>query len=269
MSDPRASRQGFLGEGAQEIFGRARVAVLGLGGGGSHVVQQLAHVGVQNFMICDPDKVEDTNLNRLIGATEQDATAGTRKVDVAARLVLGLAPHARIARMFGPWEEHASTLRSADIIFGCLDSYRARRDVELFSRRYLIPLVDIGLDVVSAEGEPPQMSGQVIASVAGFPCMACLGFLNEVTLAKEAARYGDAGVRPQVVWGNGILASAAVGVAIDLLSGWTGRVGMPVYLEYDGNRQTLLPHVRLSHVSPGSCPHFPSEQTGDPVFRDL
>ena len=269
MTDSRASRQAFLGSNAQAIFAHARVAVLGLGGGGSHIVQQLAHVGFQDFTICDPDRAEDTNLNRLVGATEEDGAIGARKIDIAARLIRGLVPRARLDCFFGRWEEHAIALRETDIIFGCLDSYAARRDLELFTRRYLIPLIDIGLDVVAAEGEPPQMSGQVIASMPGAPCMACIGFLNEVTLAQEAGRYGDAGVRPQVAWANGVLASAAVGVAVDLLTNWSQRLTMPVYLEYDGNAHTLRPHVRLQYLPKGACPHFPATQVGDPVFRAL
>jgi hypothetical protein len=269
VTDPRASRQGFLGANAQAIFAHTRVAVLGLGGGGSHIVQQLAHVGFQDFMVCDPDRAEDTNLNRLVGATEEDAATAVRKVDIAARLFRGLAPRARVECFFGKWEEHAIALRGADIIFGCLDSYVARRDLELFTRRYLVPLLDIGLDVVTAPGEPPQMSGQVIASMPGAPCMTCIGFLNDVTLAQEAARYGDAGVHPQVVWANGVLASAAVGVAVDLLTNWSRRLTMPVYLEYDGNAQTLRPHVRLQYLPKRACPHFPAMQVGDPVFRAL
>ena len=83
------------------------------------------------------------------------------------------------------------------------------------------------------------MSGQVIASTPGAACMTCIGFLNSATLAQEAAKYGDAGVHPQVAWANGTLASAAVGIAVDLLTGWSGQLKMPVYLEYDGNAQTL------------------------------
>jgi hypothetical protein len=38
------------------------------------------------------------------------------------------------------------------------------------------------------------MGGQVILSMPGSPCRTCLGFLNEATLAREAALYGDAGL---------------------------------------------------------------------------
>src|SRR5438132_32011 len=46
-----------------------RVAIVGLGGTGSQVVQQLAHLGVRSFVLIEDDRVEESNLPRLAGAT--------------------------------------------------------------------------------------------------------------------------------------------------------------------------------------------------------
>src|SRR5690348_2125716 len=99
--------------------------------------------------------------------------------------------------------------------------------------------------------------------------MTCLGFLNEDSLAKEAARYGAAGDRPQVVWSNGVLASTAVGIAVSLLTDWTRALRRSVYLSYDGNSGTVVPHVRMQYLGGATCNHFPLESVGDPVFRSL
>lgn len=58
-------RQNFLGIDSDAILARTRVAIIGLGGGGSHVVQQLAHIGIGHFVIVDDDEISDSNLNRL------------------------------------------------------------------------------------------------------------------------------------------------------------------------------------------------------------
>ena len=97
--------------------------------------------------------------------------------------------------------------------------------------------------------------------------MFCVGFLNEQVLAHEGERYGDAGPRPQVVWPNGVLASTAVGIAVDLLTDWTKALRSVVYLEYDGNRNTVKPHVRLQYLQTTDCAHYPANQVGDPVFK--
>ena len=97
--------------------------------------------------------------------------------------------------------------------------------------------------------------------------MFCLGFLTEERLAQEAAEYGAAGPRPQVVWPNGVLASVAVGVCIDLIAGWTGARDRPVYLSYEGNAGIVTPHVRLKYLTSDRCSHHPTEQVGDPVIQ--
>ena len=137
------------------------------------------------------------------------------------------------------------------------------------TRRFAIPYIDIGMDVHQVDGEPPRIGGQLILSMPGQPCMRCLGFLTEERIAAEVALYGAAGGRPQVIWPNGILASSAVGILVDLATGWSGALDRLVYLSYDGNAGTLISHVRLSYVDSAPCPHFPAHDVGTPTFRSL
>ena len=68
----RQSRQSFLGDHSEKFLKATTAGVIGLSGGGSHVCQQLAHIGVGNYVIVDPQVIEDTNLNRLVGGTAAD-----------------------------------------------------------------------------------------------------------------------------------------------------------------------------------------------------
>src|SRR5260370_36729390 len=67
--DPRHDRlvRGF-GATALARLRSASVGVVGNGGGGSHVIQQLAYLGIGNFVLVDGDRAEGSNLNRLVGA---------------------------------------------------------------------------------------------------------------------------------------------------------------------------------------------------------
>jgi len=261
----RFSRQSFLGRGGQPAIARARLGIVGVGGGGSHVAQQLAHLGAQHVRLFDGDLVEASNLNRMVGATAADATRQVPKIDVMRRVIGAVSSAATTLIHQGRWQERPELLRGCDIVFGCIDSFAERRELEVACRRYLIPYIDIGMDVHRVGETPPRMAGQVVLSMPGEPCMFCLGFLNEERLAKEASEYGAAGSRPQVVWGNGVLASSAVGVVVDLLAGWSGRQHRLAYLSYDGNAGTLEPHVRLRYPSwPTTCPHYPAVDVGDP-----
>lgn len=259
-------RQSFLGEDSENVLGRTRTALVGLGGGGSHVVQQLAHIGVGSLLPIDPDCMEDTNLNRLVGGTMEDVRLGTPKVDIAERVIKGVNPAAEVVKCRVNWTEVTAELRDVDVIFACVDSIGCRNELEAFARRFLIPLIDIGMDVFELNGEY-SISGQVMLSMPGKPCMRCMGLVTDEALAKEAARYGAAGGKPQVVWPNGTLASIAVGLFMKLVTPWEIHKATPFLLEYDGDLQTVVPSNKLAYL-PAKCKHFDSlHELGDPFWN--
>src|SRR5271156_1269827 len=106
MSKERFSRQSFLGLDSVERIARCTVGVAGLGGGGSHIIQQLAHIGFQRFVIYDGDIVEESNLNRLVGATSIDVAAETPKLQVAKKMIFGLQPRANVRGFSGRWQDN-------------------------------------------------------------------------------------------------------------------------------------------------------------------
>ncbi|MBS0207115.1 MAG: ThiF family adenylyltransferase [Planctomycetes bacterium] len=269
MTSDRFSRQSFLGENSQPSIEQAVIGVVGLGGGGGHIVQQSAHVGFLHYRLFDRDSADTSNLNRLVTATEADAEAETLKTELARRRILSIRSEATVDVFPCRWQDNPENLRGCDVVVGCVDGFAERRELEIACRRYLIPLIDIGMDVHIVGDEPPRMGGQVILSMPGALCMTCLGFLNEASLAREANRYGDAGPRPQVVWPNGVLASTAVGLVVDLVTDWTRSMRGPVYLMYDGNSHTVTPHPRLVYHDGSPCTHFPVHQVGRPVFTNL
>lgn len=267
MSTDRYSRQSFLGYNSEELISRCTVGVVGLGGGGSHIIQQLAHIGFQRYVLYANDIVEESNLNRLVGADAIDVLAETQKLHIAKRRIYSLQAKAFIRGFACKWQEKPEPLRECHIVFGCVDSYKARQELEIVCRRYLMHYIDIGMDV---HGEKqPVIGGQIILSSPGNLCMKCMGFFTDEKLAKEASEYGKAGHRPQVVWPNGVLASTAVGLAVDIVTGWT-RCNRPyVYLVYNGNRATVNESATVRNINITACPHFPESEVGDPVLIEL
>jgi hypothetical protein len=267
VSADRYSRQSFLGRNAEELISRCTVGVVGLGGGGSHIIQQLALIGFQRYVLYDDDVVEESNLNRLVGAKSADALAQTPKLQLAKMMIYGLQSTATVRGSACRWQENPEPLRECQIVFGCVDSYQGRHELEVACRRYLMHYIDVGMDVHGKE--TPVIGGQVILSSPGGLCMRCMGFLTDERLAQEAARYGSAGPRPQVVWPNGVLASTAVGLAVDLLTNWTRRGRAHAYLSYDGNQATVKESITLRNLPARTCPHFPESDIGDPVLVEL
>src|SRR5450759_1447448 len=89
MSADRYSRQSFLGPDAEARIARCTVGIAGLGGGGSHIVQQLAHIGFKRYVMYDGDAIEESNLNRLVGARSVDVVAATPKLHLAKMMITG------------------------------------------------------------------------------------------------------------------------------------------------------------------------------------
>ncbi|MCU1239982.1 MAG: thiamine/molybdopterin biosynthesis protein [Candidatus Acidoferrum typicum] len=267
MATERFARQSFLGPDADERIANCTVGLAGLGGGGSHVVQQLAHIGFRRYVLFDGDIVEESNLNRLVGAKSLDVRAETPKLHIAKTVISGLQPSAEVRSFAGRWQERPELLRECEIVFGCIDGYQGRSELEMACRRYMMHYIDIGMDV---HGEkPPVIGGQVILSSPGNICMRCMGFLTDAKLKEEAEKYGKAGGRPQVVWPNGILASAAVGLAVDLVTGWTKRAPRFTYIVFDGNENTLKESLTLRNLALRFCPHFSDDDLGDPIPIEL
>ncbi len=266
MNDQQ-KRQQFLGDPTGRRLGGVRVGIVGLGGGGSQVAKFLAQAGVTSLSLFDPDTAEGVNRNRTDGLTEHDVEHSALKVEISNRLVRQADSSADVRVIPRRWQDAVTELADCEIVVGCIDSFAARRDLERAARQQLSPYVDVGLDVHVVEGadEPPQMSGQVILSLPGAPCLSCMGFLTEAKLAREASNYGGHRGREQVGWGNGVLAATAGGIVVDLITGWTRRSG-PVYLQYDGNLGTVVPHERLKYV-PANCEHYDMREVGPAVLR--
>jgi len=263
------SRQSFLGADSDQILSSLRVAIVGLGGGGSHIAQQLAHVGIGNFVLIDFDRTDASNLNRLVCATAKDVKRTALKVEIIRKRIKAINPVAKVKSIDKHWQEPkaAICLRDCDAIFGCVDRFADRRDLEATARRYLTPYIDIGMDVHSHAPKEFSISGQVVLSMPGQLCLWCLGLLTEELIVIEAQEYGAAGGRPQVVWPNGVLASLAVGMFMQLFTPWHKQNRLPLYLEYDGNSPEVKLSSRLPYVDQKKCVHFEGvNNLGDPLF---
>lgn len=84
----------LIGDEAIKKLNKAKVAVFGIGGVGSFVVEGLVRAGVENFILVDDDKICLTNLNRQIIATHK--TVGKYKVEVAKERILEINPNAKV-----------------------------------------------------------------------------------------------------------------------------------------------------------------------------
>jgi molybdopterin-synthase adenylyltransferase len=247
----RHSRQlPVLGAATQEAFSKARIAVVGLGGLGSFVASELAYLGVGHLTLIDPDRIELSNLNRLIGAGPQDI--GRHKVDVFRELIERAAPNVGVTAVAAPLLddtalEHAKT---ADLLLGCVDGHGARLSLNHLSLRYLIPLIDAGTGArPGTDRGSAKLGGQVQVVAPGFGCLECRGFIHAQRAAYDLAPpgvqeyerahgYGTEEAAPSVIFLNGVVASMQVALAVRILSAGSGHEHvMPKLVIYDAQAQ--------------------------------
>lgn len=144
-TEPWFSRQILaLGASGQAQIRQLRIAVISLGGIGSLVSMQLAHLGVGELVLIDGDIVEASNLPRVIGAQQGDV-GRTSKV-VAARYIHGLGFGTRVLRIPDFCSAHyEELLTSCDIIVSCVDQLTPRALLNRLAYRHVIPVVDLGV----------------------------------------------------------------------------------------------------------------------------
>jgi molybdopterin/thiamine biosynthesis adenylyltransferase len=214
----------------QVALQQTRVGVVGLGGTGSLVAQQLAYLGVENVIFIDPDSIETTNLNRVVGAKNRDL--GVPKVTVAEREYADVSPSTEITALHASaiQEEHGRALLDRDLIFCCTDTHGTRAVLNWLSYQYLIPMIDLGVGINVDESRGVEaITGRVQLVGPGMPCLDCCGTLDSLLvraeLLSESERKADQYIsdrivhQPSVINFNGIVASLATTMFVAVTTG--------------------------------------------------
>jgi molybdopterin/thiamine biosynthesis adenylyltransferase len=264
-----------LGEAGQDILASLRVAVVGLGGTGSMTAQQLAYLGCRDFILMDPQTLEDTNLNRVVGAYPGDE--GEPKVDVAARMIRAIRPDANIQALKEDVCDRSSAerLRGVDIILACTDSQGSRAVINRIAYQYLIPAIDMGTQI-RARDTGTGLYGRVQLLAPGLPCLHCHEALNNeavrLDLLSAEARAQDPYdmpdvKQPAVISINGVSVSLAVTM---LLQTVTPLAGSARSLRYEGV-EARVKEVRVSPQPrcPDCAPRFCGQGDALPLLARL
>lgn len=215
----------FFGKAGQQRLAATRVAVVGIGGLGTQVVQQLALLGVGQLALIDPECLDPTNFNRYVGVYYDDPIPGTLKVDIGERLAKQINRQIKVTRIPKSLvsQEAFDVVIASDHIFGCVDRGGLRLILNELCAAYSKPYFDLASGIIPDKS--PHYGGRVCVAWDGNGCIVCY---NELDVAEaqadlinpEAARdreaiygvpreaLGEAG--PSVVSINGVVASLGV-----------------------------------------------------------
>lgn len=251
----------LFGDRGQAILAVLKVGVIGAGGIGSLLVEYLSRLGVGHLVVADPERIDITNLPRVVGASRRDAMTwltgphrpawvrqigeqlSAPKVRIAARVAQVANPSGRIEPVFGSVIDGAVARRfvDCDYLFLAADSMQARLVFNALVHQYLILGAQLGAKV-SADPETGDILDVFSVVRPVLPdrgCLWCNGLILPAQLQEEALtnserlaqRYvDDPDVRvPSVITLNAVAAAYA---ANDFLFAATGLLNQDLALEY-------------------------------------
>lgn len=218
-----------FGAMGQATLSGMTIGIVGLGGIGSIVAEQLAHLGVGQFVLLDPDVLEETNLNRVVGAVREEL--GTPKAILAEKLIRRINPDAKVRAIRGDImrARDPSELLDVEFLFGCTDSHGSRTVLNQIAYQYMIPTIDLGVVVQARRGHIQAIAGRVQMLAPGLACLVCSNLLDSEEVRRDfltaEARKGDpyipgvAEPQPAVISLNGTVASFGVTMMLSAVVG--------------------------------------------------
>jgi len=251
----------LFGEAGQGLLRNLKIGVIGVGGAGSLLVEYLARLGVGHLLFADPERIEPTNVPRIVGSTNWDALAwlvkddrpawlrrlGHRlsapKVRVARRVARAANPRARVEAVFGDFLDPnvARRFTDCDYLFLAADSMQARLLFNAIVHQNLIPGVQVGAKIIAERdtGRITDVYSVVRPVTPESGCLWCNGLIPPGRLQEEAVsaaeraaqRYVDdpSVAAPSVITLNATAAAHAVN---DFLFAVTGLAQPQVTRDY-------------------------------------
>ena len=225
-----------FGEPIQRMIGMLRIGVVGCGGTGSAVAEQLVRLGARHLLLVDVDTLSASNVTRVYGSTPADV--GRPKTEVLADHLRRVAPDLDCEMVAGRCTSQrvAESLAGTDLIFGCTDDNAGRLVLSRLCYWFLTPVIDMGVLLTSNPGNTLEgIDGRITVLTPGSACLLCRGRVDLARAAAEtraseeqdrleAEGYAPAlgAVEPAVVTFTTMTAAIAVSELIERLVGYGG-----------------------------------------------
>ncbi len=131
----------LIGKENIDKLSNSSVAIFGIGGVGSYVVEALARAGIGSFILVDKDEVDVTNINRQIIATHK--TVGFPKVDVAKERILSINPNAKVITYKEFFGKESNDLFDSNVnyVVDAVDNVTAKIELVVRANKYNVPII--------------------------------------------------------------------------------------------------------------------------------
>lgn len=261
-----------FGPDIQRRLASLHIIIVGGGGTGSAVAEQLIRLGVGKITIIDPQLFEGSNVNRVYGSSVLDQ--GIAKVEILRRLAerIGLGTIIECIPDSIYRKGVAERLREGDIIFGCTDEDAARSILGEVSLHYAIPVIDMGVRIHSENQVIQSITGRTTVLYPGASCLYCRGRIDAKRVAYDMTRFYNPaeaderrreGYAPELLENNPAVipftTTVAAGAVSELIHRLTGFMGL--------QRQTTETIYRFDHneIGKNSLAPKPECTCGNPA----
>ncbi len=118
-----------------------KALVVGCGGLGGHLIEQLARLGIGHITAIDGDVFEESNLNRQLLSNVENI--GQSKALVAKDHIARVNPEVKVTAIHGILDETNAEeiIRGHDVICDALDNMTTRLLLQKFAEKLNIPMV--------------------------------------------------------------------------------------------------------------------------------
>lgn len=186
-----------FGSAGQEAISTLKVGVVGTGGTGSNVCEQLIRLGVKDLMLVDYDNFEPSNISRVYGSRARDVSRWKwlpnririrKKVKIVAKYLRSIAPDAEIKAVVGNVTDRkvAGRLLDRDVLFACTDDHWGRSVLNQIAYQYLIPCLNIGIALKREDDDLAYGIGNVQLLQPDSGCLWCGNYLSSDRIRAES-----------------------------------------------------------------------------------
>jgi molybdopterin/thiamine biosynthesis adenylyltransferase/proteasome lid subunit RPN8/RPN11 len=187
-----------FGGGVQSALSNLKIGVVGAGGTGSAVAEQLIRLGVGTLYVFDGDTLDDSNLTRVYGSGHEQV--GKKKVRIVEESAKRIGLNTSVIPVDRPitFRSAAELLRNCDVAFGCTDDQWGRSILTRLALYYYIPVFDMGVRIDSEHGLVRSVQGRVTTLMPGNSCLFCRHRLNANAVASESIAATDPAAAAQL-----------------------------------------------------------------------
>lgn len=251
-----------FGPDGQAVLKRLRVGIVGAGGTGSAVAEQLLRLGVGEIIVIDGQLLDRSNVTRVYGS--QLENAGTSK----AEIVFNNAAKVGLGTTVRPYQSKVTALTAAerlahcDVVFGCTDDHAGRAVLTRMPAALLQILIDCGVKLDSKDGNLKGIYGRVSVVDPGGPCLMCHGDVDPARIRDETMSADELALRqqqgyapeldipdPAVITYTTMTAALAVNELLGRLFGFAAETNHLLLLAHDRR----ISHQRRERVGRHRC----------------